>query len=127
MYRCSLLELLDLVLMLQIRQRGGMMTPQAASSASSVQSMQRLGWSMSSSGQRCVSTMACHVAFFGVLTVRTMLDLLVRAATICLFFGTDVHATWFFNFYLHICESLAEYRTFEAMKAPHACRECCRQ
>ncbi len=46
---------------------------------------------------------------------------------ICLFFGTDVHATWFFNFYLHICQSMAEYRTFEAMKAPHACRECCRQ
>ena len=81
MYRCSLFKLLDLVLMLQIRQRGGMMTPQAASFASSVQSMQRLGGSMSSSGQRCVSTMACHVAFFGVLTVRTMLDLLVRAAT----------------------------------------------
>lgn len=77
LHRCSLFKPLVLVLMLQKRQRGGMVKPQEEFSASLVQLMQRLDLSTSSSGHHCVSTTASHVAYFGVFTLGTKQKLLV--------------------------------------------------
>lgn len=137
LYRCSLFKLLVLVLMLQKRQRGGIITPQEASSASLVHLMQQLGLSTSSSGHHYVFTTGSVVVFFGVFTLTTMQMLLVCAATCALFLPQFFTAFWntsllsstiFMSFTIIL--TLAKSRssiTMEITESPHACRECCRQ